>query len=242
MLKNGIGAGRLARALRRASVDAAIALIAAGLFLSLSASNRAAAGVPRGTAAVFAPNGQGSVYLGRAKDCAAFVCTLSWNAAGTEKLLALLEEAGAHITFAVTRRWAEENRETLERISSAGNEIALAAEGREYAETLNELECAAKLVESAAGTRPSLLILGDSPAERRAARSLSLIPVRGTIDLLCARGSAEELSSRARTSVRGGDIVLVSPTAAFAEAAADILGYYSSMGLTLTTVSGTIYD
>ena len=89
MRKNVAGAAGAEKFLRRAAVDAAIVVIAAGLFLSLWASDRAAAGARRGgkSAAVFAPNGDGSVYLGRAKDCAALVCTLSWNAGGLENIL-----------------------------------------------------------------------------------------------------------------------------------------------------------
>ena len=56
------------------------------------------------------------------------------------------------------------------------------------------------------------------------------------------KATAKQIAESAAGSACGGSIVLCDPTAALAEALPSILEYYSAMGLTTSTVSGTIYD
>ncbi|MBR6007442.1 MAG: hypothetical protein IK064_07410, partial [Clostridia bacterium] len=109
--------------------------------------------------------------------------------------------------------------------------------------TREKLMSAAAVIERAGGTAPGIVICSQGgETARRTAASLGMTAVAGSVDLVCLRGSAAEIEARALDFVSGGDIVICAPTAAFAAAFSRILEYYSALGLTTSTVSGTIYD
>lgn len=226
----------------RLLTDLALAALAAGLFFALCAADSAASAPGRGRLAAASVNA--AVYRGQSRGRAALLCTVGWNAASMETILQTLDESGARITFAVTARWAEQNPRLLEKIGAGGHEIAVMADAYGSVETEAELQRAVGAIEAACGARPTLFYCGDeyTPAKRRAAKALGLIPVVGTLDLICIRGSAEDIFRRAAGNTKAGDIAVCTPTAAFSDALPRILEYYSGMGLTAATVSGTIYD
>ena len=216
--------------------DLALAAIVAGLFLTLSffGSGRAVR-----AAGVFG----GAVYTGRNTESVALVLTADWDAASMDELLACLDASGAKITVALGKNAVNASPALVRRIAAAGHELAVLA-GSGGAETvLEDAGRTAELIESLGAERPKLLVFaGDGSAAKRAAAKLGMTAVAGTLDLLCVRGTAEEITRRAAGNTNGGDIVLCAPTAAFAEALPRILEYYSGLGLTAGTVSGTIYD
>lgn len=81
-----------------------------------------------------------------------------------------------------------------------------------------------------------------SGVSNRAAGRLGLTTVLCTLDLVCTKGSAEDIFKRTEGNTNGGDILLAEPTAAFSKALPYILDYISGKGLTAGSVSGTIYD
>lgn len=218
--------------------DLALAAIVAGLFLSLEflGSGRAAKLIPASAPAC-------AVYKGR-KGCVAIVCTAGWNAASITDMLDCLDENGVKITFALSLSAMREDPELAARIHEKGHELAVLAENASDPRRVKAgAQRTAELMEERLGVRPKLIVIaGDNAAAERAAAQLRMTAVAGTLDLVCVRGSADEIARRARGNTNGGDIVFCAPTAAFAEALPRILEYYSSMGLTCSTVSGTIYD
>ncbi len=221
------------------ATDLLLAAIAAGLFLALNASGRKALAVSAGV-------GFGTVYRGSSENGAALVCVVSWDASACGAILDTLRENGAAMTFAVSAGFAEKNPELLQRICAEGHEIALCCgtgEQKGPEAVKKELSRAALLVEKSCGVRPAAFILGGDTdrAACRAARDLGLALVAGSRDLVCLRGTADDIAARAKL-VRGGDIALCAPTASFSAALPAILEYYSLMGLTAAPLSGTIYN
>lgn len=227
---------RFGHIVKIAASNAILIAIALGLFAALGLRASGAAAVSAISA----------VYRGQRGSRAAILISASWDASALEELADTLERANSRATFAFSKSAAEGKTALLARLAASGNELAVMAEqgGEEKtAEALSEeLEYTADLIERACGVRPKLAYVGRSDREVRTARALSLIAVRGSIDLLCERGSGEQITSRARGNISGGDIVVCAPTAAFSEAFSDILEYFSRSGLTAATVSGTIYD
>lgn len=233
--------------MKNAAANALLLAIALGLFLALGLREGGSAPVNAGPPAI--PEGLSvstAVYRGRRGSDAALLIAASWDASALDGILRTLERAKSKVTFAVNADFALEDPRTLMDIAAAGHEIAVCAEAgyeeKSAAELKAELERAADLTEGVLGRRPELVYAGMSDKLCRAARAAGLSAVRGSIDLICERGTPAELLARARGNISGGDIVICAPTAAFEAALADILNYFSSVGLTAATVSGIIYD
>ena len=216
-----------------------LAAIAAGLFLALNSPGAQ-------TLAASSPAGPGTVYRGRDERRVSLVCVVSWNASACESILGTLSRQGGSMTFAVGAEFAAENPELLRKMRETGQDIALCCEGdakNDLGAAAEELRRTLQLVSGACGAAPRAFVCGKDTdaAACRAARALGLTVVAGSCDLVCVRGTAAEIAARAKT-VRGGDVAVCAPTAAFAEALPRILEYYSGMGLTAASLSGTIYD
>lgn len=215
-----------------------LAAIAAGLFFALNAT--------RAQTLAASSAGAGAVYRGRDPGSVALVCVVSWDSSRCGEIVETLRERGAGMTFAVGAEFAAGRPELLREMREAGQDIALCC-GEEAKNDLSaaaeELSRASELVYAACGVRPRAFVCGrdTGTAACRAAKALGLMVVAGSFDIVCLRGTAAEIAARART-VRGGDIAILAPTAALAEALPRILEYYSGMGLTAASLSGTIYD
>ena len=219
--------GRRGAAGRIWGVMAANALLAAiitGLFVFLG----------RGGGDVRAVAASGAVYRGR--EGVALVCRMSWSAASLDKILRALDERGARMTFAVSAEWVGENPIQLLSMVRAGHEIAALAVGE------GSIEPAVRSIEAITGRTPRICIIDREGRARSEAAQLGLTAVIGSMDLVTTRGDARDILRRAAGNAKGGDVILADPTAAFSDALGNILDYFSSSGLTGTTVSGTIYD
>ena len=238
-----------------AGANALLLAIALGLFLALGLRSGAAAQASSAPRPLGGMHADSEVYKGKKGGKAALLIAVSWNASSLPALLDELGSRGAQATFALSPSFVREEPEMLRRIAAEGHEAALAADGTgavwgenggaagaERGSVRAALEEAARTVRSVCGQAPRLLFTGGDDALCRAAKALSLTAVRGSVDLICERGSAEEIASRAVGNISGGDIAVCAPTAAFAGAIGDILDYFSVSGLTAATVSGTIYD
>lgn len=223
---------------RTLTADLLLAAIVVGLFVSLSVLGGGMKALPA-SASVFR---RGAVYKGTERKKVALCCTAGWNASAIEKMLDTLEKNGVKITFAIGPDTAGNAPETVQKIVRAGHEIAVLA-GENTKNVKTEAEKTLRMLENLGAPRPKLLVFtGDNTAAGRAAAELRLTAVAGTKEFITLRGSAEQIARRAAGNTSGGDIVFCAPTAAFAEALPSILEYYSAMGLTTSTVSGTIYD
>ena len=243
--KNG---GAWAHIGKAGAANALLFAIALGLFLSLGLRDGGAA-----SAASAAPLGfteglrvNTAVYKGKKGAKTALLIAAGWEASALENIAETLEKSNCRATVALSLEAMAAKPELVSRLVRAGHEVAvsagLGAEDKPFAELMAELSEAVRIIEASAGRRPTLLYAGRSDQLPRAARRLELTAVRGSIDLICERGGANEILSRARGNISGGDIVVCAPTAAFSEVLSDILEYFLISGLTAATVSGTIYD
>ena len=245
--QNNTACSAWVRIAKNAAANALLFAIALGLFLALGLRGEGAA-----SAASAAPLGfteglrvNTAVYRGKKGAKAALLIAAGWDAAALENIAETIEKSNCRATFALSLESVSARPQLVSRLARAGHELAVSSQGAEdkpFDELMAELSEAVRLIEAAAGERPKLIYAGRSDTLTRAARRLELTAVKGSIDLICERGGAAEILSRARGNISGGDIVVCSPTAAFSESLSDILEYFSLSGLTAATVSGTIYD
>ena len=88
------GGGKLMRRrnLKVALVNTVLAAIILGLYFALSLSHRAQPASVSGF----------PIYHGNNRKCVAIECAVTWDAAALDEILAVLEERGVRITFAVS--------------------------------------------------------------------------------------------------------------------------------------------
>lgn len=220
------------------AVNGAILLIVAAMYILLFSAKR-------GTLAVSASSprfsAEGAVYKGASANSVALVIKLEWAPARLEELLSTLDAHGVRASFAVSESVLRENGAAVRDIEARGHEIALMCEDEKPTEAA--LRSALATADNAFLARPEFYYCGRSAdnAEKRAAKKLGLLPVIGSVDIVSQRGTKDEILSRVRKGVSGGDIVILSPSAPLLEALDEMLTFFSSAGLTATTVSGTIY-
>ena len=247
--RTGRSAGRCIsapRMLKSAAVNAMLAAIALGLFLALGRRGGVAAKASAAPLGAIRLASDSAVYRDKKGGNASLLIAVSWDASALPSILERLEERGAKATFALSGSFVRENGALVKLIAERGHELALMAEqdaeNRSAEELKAELERTSALIEGASGVKPRTVFAGGSDKLCRAANALGQTAVKGSIDLVCERGTASELILRAKGNISGGDIVVCAPTAAFSVAVSDILEYFCSAGLTAATVSGTIYD
>ena len=110
------GGGKLMRRrnLKVALVNTVLAAIILGLYFALSLSHRAQPASVSGF----------PIYHGNNRKCVAIECAVTWDAAALDEILAVLEERGVRITFAVSGEWVERSPAMLKKIAAQGHEIA----------------------------------------------------------------------------------------------------------------------
>ena len=188
------------------------------------------------------------VYRGNSKDRIALQCVVNWDAAAIGSILDTLAQKNAVITFTVSGEWAQRNPDILKRMADEGHEIATmgfsADTGHSLDSVKNSIKKSTDIINEITGKTVQLYYCGTGNTKKtaRAAESLGLKCVVCTLDLVCSKGSSSDILNRVCANTNGGDIILVSPTAAFAGSLPDILDYFNSTGLTVSTVSGTIYS
>lgn len=176
------------------------------------------------------------MYRGRG-DSVALQFVVSWNAAALSDIMDTLERENINVTFAVSGEWAEQNRETLQRMAEQGHEIAVMGYyphmdgGLKWVK--DDLERALKSIESTCRIRPTLYYVGSRSiaVSSIAAKKLGLTQVACTIDLLTAKGEAEDILARLPEQPAEGSIILLQPTAACSEALPGILAALEQKGI-----------
>ena len=178
-----------------------------------------------------------SAPMYRGSEDIALQFAVSWNAAALSDIMDTLEEKDTEVTFAVSGEWAEQNPDALLRMIQDGHEIAVMG----YYPNMDggigwvskDLERAVKAVQDACGIRPGLYYVGSrsTVASSAAAKKLGLTLISCTIDLLTAKGEANDILSRLPLQPIEGSIILMQPTAACAEALPGILAALEQKGL-----------
>ena len=186
------------------------------------------------------------VYRGQATDKAALQFAVSWNAQALESILDTLKENDTRATFAVSGMWAEENPELCKRIFDEGHELATMGYDVQHDGRLSwgteDVRKSLEVIESVCGATVSLYYSGDRnlAVSSGAAQTLGLTHVLCTVDLLCARGSAEDILSRALQNPIEGSIMLMQPTAAAAQALGGLIKAYQEKGIRLTATADVL--
>ncbi|MEA4969571.1 MAG: polysaccharide deacetylase family protein [Candidatus Pelethousia sp.] len=196
-----------------------------------------------GTAEPQAISVSAPVYRGSAQDAVALQFAVSWNAAALPAILDTLKAQGARATFAVSGSWAKENPALARRMAEEGHELATMGYAPEQDGKLSwvqaDLAASVEAIEAAAGVRPALYYSGERgvSVSARAAKKLGLTQVLCTVDLLCARGEAEDIVKRVSDAPIPGSIMLLQPTGAAAEALERVLLALQEKGIRPTTTS-----
>ena len=176
-------------------------------------------------------------YRGHAEGRIALQFAVSWNAAAVEEILNTLSEKGTKVTFAVSGEWAKGNKALLCRMAQEGHELAVMGndplKDGSTAFLVKDIRSALDAVEEAAGIRPKIYYSGirDIANSARAAKKLALTHVLATKDLRCASGGAGAILSRALDAPNAGNILLLQPTAAAAEALPELIDGLQKKGL-----------
>lgn len=181
------------------------------------------------------------VYHGNG-NAVAPLCALSWNAAALPPILDTLQASGDTVTFAVSGTWARENPELLSRIALCGHEIAVMGDDPSFdgglSAIIKDIEAAAGSIEQITGRRPSLYYSGSRNlnVSSRAAQKCGMTHIQNTIDLLCARGEAEDILQRASESAAKGSIILIQPTETLNKALPLLIDLFKTKGMEIATV------
>ena len=184
-------------------------------------------------------------YRGQADGKVALQFVVSWNAAALGQILDTLKENEVTATFAVSGQWAQDNPELLTRMASEGHEIATMGQYPDMegnlSWTMEDLSSAAETIETLCGQKPQLYYGGSRGVlvSSWAAKKLGMTYVSCTQDLLCAKGTAEDIIERAAQPIDGG-IFLLLPTAACNEALAGLLEFLNGKGLQATSVGDVL--
>jgi len=166
----------------------------------------------------------------------ALECVVSWNAEAVAEILDVLMANNVRITFLVSGSWAQDCPQLLKRMRNEGHEIGIIGQNMfwtgEQQEIERDITDAVAVIEEKTGTRPNLYFAGTDPENEavKAAGNLGLKVISCSVDLLSARGSKEEIISRALHSPFGGCIYLIEPTSAAAEALPDIIAGWHKQG------------
>ncbi|MDO5111096.1 MAG: hypothetical protein Q4E65_02205 [Clostridia bacterium] len=171
------------------------------------------------------------VYRGTGEDVA-LLCKLDYDAAALEDILETLQTAQTRITFAVSGEWADAHPEALTRLISA-HELAVTGDD------LKDAKASKAAIEAAGGTPLYYYGAPDTNASR-IARKLGLTHVHCTADVLCAKGGARDIVTRASNAATKGSILLTQPTRAFADALPGLLSELQTKGLRVAAVGDAI--
>ncbi|MDD4075143.1 MAG: hypothetical protein PHC80_03530 [Eubacteriales bacterium] len=172
------------------------------------------------------------VYRG-AGDATALLCRLDYDAAALEDILATLAARQTRITFAVSADWAAEHPKTLAELAST-HELAVMGNTRKEA-------AACKKAIEAAGGAPLYYYAPPQKSAGRIAKKLGLTHVHGTADVLCAKGTAQDIAARASNAAAKGSILLTQPTRAFADALPALLSELQTKGLRVAAVGDAMH-
>lgn len=180
------------------------------------------------------------VYRGSGEK-AALQFTVSWNAAALSDIIEMLSTQQVNATFAVSGEWAAENPEMLNRMVQKGHEIAVMGYYPDMDGSLRwvkeDIRRGLNSIEAASGAVPKLYYSGtrNKVMSSMAAKRLGLTHVSCTVDLLCAKGGAEDIIARVPEENIAGSILLLQPTAACSEALGGIIQALKEKGIQPTS-------
>lgn len=186
------------------------------------------------------------VYRGQGEGKIAIEFTVSWNAQALLGILDTLKANETCVTFAVSGEWAEQNPELLKRMYEDGHELATMGhdpnkDGR-LSWVTEDVRRSLEAIESGSGATVHMYYSGSRniAVSSGASEALHLTQVLCTTDLLCAKGTAEDIIARALQSPIEGSIVLMQPTSEASKALQGLIDALQEKGIRLTTVKDVL--
>lgn len=173
-----------------------------------------------------------------------------WGTEYLDEMLATLAEKDVKTTFFIGGTWAVLNEDYLNKIYQAGHEIA--NHGYHHKDhdkldeqgNLNEISTTHKIVKELLGVDMTLFAPPSGAYDKltvSCAESLGYHTIMWTRDTIDWRDhDAEVIYQRAIKKAKGGDLILMHPTEATAQALPRIIDYFQSNNFTLSTVSDNI--
>ncbi len=173
-----------------------------------------------------------------------------WGTEYLDDMLATLAEKDVKTTFFIGGTWAVLNEDYLNKIYQAGHEIA--NHGYHHKDhdkldeqgNLNEISTTHKIIKELLGVDMTLFAPPSGAYDKltvSCAESLGYHTIMWTRDTIDWRDhDAEVIYQRAIKKAKGGDLILMHPTDATAQALPRIIDYFQSNNFTLTTVSDNI--
>lgn len=173
-----------------------------------------------------------------------------WGTEYLDGMLDVLEEKGVKTTFFVGGTWAVKNEEMMKKMLEKGHEIGnhgyLHKDHDKLSESANlkEISNTHSIVKSLTGVEMNLFAPPSGAYNKttvKAATSLGYKTIMWTRDTIDWRDKNTELIySRAVKNAKGGDLVLMHPTANTLEALPRIIDTLIQQNLNVTTVSETL--
>ena len=173
-----------------------------------------------------------------------------WGTEYLDDMLATLAEKDVKTTFFIGGTWAVLNEDYLNKIYQAGHEIA--NHGYHHKDhnkldeqgNLNEISTTHKIIKELLDVDMTLFAPPSGAYDKltvSCAESLGYHTIMWTRDTIDWRDhDAEVIYQRAIKKAKGGDLILMHPTEATAQALPRIIDFFQSNNFTLTTVSDNI--
>ncbi|WP_304340002.1 polysaccharide deacetylase family protein [Metaclostridioides mangenotii] len=175
----------------------------------------------------------------------AFTCNidLGWETEYIEGILEVLKKEDVKITFNVTGKWAEKNKEELLKIKKAGHEIGnhgyehLNYSTLSYEDNLKQISTSKKIIEGIIGEETKFFqapagSFGDETV--KAAKKLNYIPFKWDADTIDwkYREQPDIIVDRIKgKDLKDGSIILMHPTKATTQCIDDIIKIVKDKGL-----------
>ncbi|HWR19911.1 MAG TPA: polysaccharide deacetylase family protein [Clostridia bacterium] len=186
------------------------------------------------------------VYRGQGDGKIAIEFAVSWNAQALTGILDTLKENDTQVTFAVSGEWAKNNPELLKRMYEDGHELATMGfdpnKDGKLSWVTEDVRQSLEAIEAGSGATVRLYYSGSRniAVSAGASETLHLTQVLSTTDLLCAKGTADDILTRALQNPIEGSIVLMQPTSEAAKALQRLIDAFLEKGIRLTPIKDVL--
>lgn len=184
----------------------------------------------------------------REEKIVSFLCNIDWGNEYIPELLKIFEENSIKITFSITGRWANENKDMVKEIYSKGHEIAnhgylhVDHDKLNYDDNYDAINKTNDILEDIIGERPKYFgppsgAFNESTV--RAAKDLNNTVIMWSVDTIDWRedSTKELIVGRVIKDINPSDIVLMHPTENTVVALPEIIDYLFENDFKIGTIS-----
>ncbi len=191
-----------------------------------------------------------AIYGGNSTDGVSLTFNVYENRSAVERIVDILDEYNAKATFFVGGCWADDNKETLDKIIKSGHELGNHGYFHKdhaklsYEDNRQEIYLTGVVVNALCGYQPKLFAPPSgsfSYDTLKAADDLGYKVIMWTKDTIDWRDSdAKKLVKRATDNLKGGDVILMHPKDHTVKVLPEILGKIAEKGFRAVTVGENI--